>query len=287
MTATSVQASVSGALHMRARAHVRTALSPRRASRIDVLRSQAPMALRSTIARGPEPWAPYDVEPARVCLAASGAGPVGGDQLGLEVHVGAGTTLLLSEASATLLLPGVHGEASVLTVDVRVDEGATLVWLPEPVIAARGCRHRTQVRVDLAVDARLMMREELLLGRRGEGAGSVELDVRVRRGGLPLLSQTLSLGGDLAATPAVVGEHRAAGTVLVVDPALPTTESTGLEGDGVLMPLAAGGAVLAQGLAADSLQLRRQLDTALRLLGPPWEPTVRHSRVPPSHEEAP
>lgn len=276
------------ALRMRARAHLCTELvsgSPPR-TRLSVLRSQAPLKLRPSIARGPEPWAPYAVEPARVCLAASGAGPMGGDDLSLDIEVGAGTTLLLTEASATLLLPGADAAQSRLTVRARVAPRATFVWMPEPVIAARGCHHVNDIAVDLASDARLVLREELLLGRRGEAPGAVDQRLRIRRQDRPLLAQDLALGRKSDHSAAIVAGHRAVGSMVVVDPELPVLEPRGLGGDGVLLPLAAGQAVLAQALADDSIDLRGQLDAALQELGPPWTPRVRHNGVVTDNEEA-
>ena len=92
-----------------ARARLGTERDPRAArrphTRICVLRSDWPLMLRTTLPLDSNPvtaWAQRDATPARVHLS---AGPVGGDQLRLEVRVGAGSALILSEVSSTLLLP--------------------------------------------------------------------------------------------------------------------------------------------------------------------------------------
>lgn len=63
--------------------------------------------------------------------------------------MGPGSALIFSEVSPTLLLPGPHGEESRTEIDIHVGAGATLAWLPQLVIAAQGCRHRTDVRIAL------------------------------------------------------------------------------------------------------------------------------------------
>ncbi|GAB3348849.1 urease accessory protein UreD [Modestobacter lapidis] len=255
---------------MRARATLATALAADGRTRVATLHSQAPLTLRLTHPKGPEPWTGHDAGAARVCVAASAAGPIGGDDYDLTVDVGAGSTLVLRDISATLLLPGPHGELSRLRTTVQVGAGATLVWLPEPVIAAHGCRHRSDIRVELGTGARLILSEQLLLGRHGEQPGSVVQHLRVRLAGRPLLNQQLAVGPGAAGWDgsAVIGDRRAIGSLVVVDPGW--TEhppEPALLGDAAVLPLA-GPAVLVSALAPDALTLRRCLDTALaRLAG--------------------
>lgn len=245
-------------------------------TRISKLRSEPPLTLRPTIASGREPRLDGEARPARVCVAAGAAGPVGGDRLALAVDVGEGSSLVLRDVSATLLLPGARGEESRLGVDVSVGPEATLVWLPEPVIAASNCLHVGDIRVTLAAGARLLLREELLLGRFGEEPGTVRQSLRVSIDGRPLLHQQLAVGGDATAWagPAVTGGHRAIGTLLVVEPGWgdEPPAATPLAGDAALLPLE-GPAVLVSALCPDALTLRRSLDAALDLLEVTRPPT--------------
>jgi urease accessory protein len=262
---------------MHAHAHLVTELreSAGRAAHTGVttLRSEAPLVLRMTRAKGPEPWVRDAKGVARVALTAGAAGPVGGDELELTVEVGAGSALVLSEISPTLLLPGPHGEQSRTRVRIRVGAGGTLIWLPEPMIAARSCDHVNDVSVQLEEDSRLLMREEVLLGRYGEVSGRVTQRVSIHRGGLPLYRQDLYVGFGEAETPAVLGIHRAVGSTVVVDPAwvenAPTVHR--LQGEAAVLPLA-GPAVLVTALADDNLQLREHLTSGLAALGGPWGP---------------
>ncbi len=246
-------------------------------SRLSTLRSEAPLILRPTMGKGREPWVRGERGAARVSLTAGAAGPLGGDHLELSVHVGAGATLVLSEISHTLLLPSRDRATSSTTTRVVLEHGATLVWLPEPIISARHSQHVTTTTVDLAEGSRLLAREELLLGRHGEPSGQLLQRVRVDARGRPLYHQDLRLGGDLGRTPPVAHEHRALGSVLVVDPSWSPgghPAAARLGESAALMPLA-DGAVLVSALARDSLDLRAALDAGVAALGPPWDPGHR------------
>lgn len=242
-------------------------------TRVDRLRSQAPLVLRPVRAQRFEPLLHQAHGPARVALASAAAGPLGGDELALHIHVGAASTLLLSEVSATLLLPGVHGGRSRMHIEIDVDDDATLVWLPEPVIAAQGCDHVHDIRIDLATSARLFMRDELLLGRHREASGDVLQNVRVCRHGRPLLHQQLCFGPRAhgASSPAVLGRHKCVATVLAVDPVWTQQppQANQLDADAALLPLA-GPAAMISALAADTPTLRRRVHQGINMLGAPW-----------------
>ena len=258
---------------MRARAEIATECQQlsdgRSPSQVSTLRSEAPMMLRLTMAKDREPWTGNDPDIARVCVAAGAAGPVGGDSLALRVDVGRRSTLVLRDVSATLLLPGPDGAQSRTCTTIHVHAEATLIWLPEPVIAAHGCRHINDVRIELEAGARLLLREELLLGRHGESPGTVRQHLRVRLEGRPLLHQQLSVGPGAWGwnSPAVTAGRRAMGSLLVVDPRWTEAPPAAvpLDGDSALLPLE-GPAVLASAVAADNLSLRRSLNKGLETL---------------------
>lgn len=242
-------------------------------TRLARLRSEWPLMLRRTLPPAPGPlavWAGRDTDPACVHQAAGAAGPLGGDRLRLEVSVGAGSALVLGEVAPTLLLPGPRGEVSRLEIRIDVGERGTLAWLPELVIAASGCRHVTDVRVDLAPGARLILREEVLFGRHGERPGSYRQRLRVRSAGVPLHDQELSAGPDAPgwAGPAVTAGLPAVGTLLVVDPAVRAPDppyDQARDAKGVLMRLAGHG-LLFSSLAQDTATLRRSADEMLARL---------------------
>jgi urease accessory protein len=162
-----------------------------------------------------------------------------------------------------------------LDIRARIDAGGSLVWTPQPLIAARGARHRTDSRIDLGAGARLVWREEIVLGRSGEAPGSIAARLRVRLAGRPLIDHDLALGPDHPGSlgPAVTGGHRAVGTVLIVDPAWDGVDGrdrmpgiaencvawSAESGSIAAMPLT-GPAILLSAAAADGLVLSRLLD---------------------------
>lgn len=239
-----------------------------RVTRLDRLRGKTPLKPRPINPSGFEPLVGGDPGAARVSVAASAAGPLGGDLHVLDIVVGAGSALVLSDVSATLLLPGPHGERSRTLIRVRVEPRATLTWIPHPLIAASGCFHDQRVEIDLDQEARLFYREEIVLGRAREAAGNLRSHLVVRRGGTPLTAQELRLGPafPLAATPSVLGGHRCVGTTLAVDP-VGITPSTRLPAPLTAVMTLDGTAVQATALADDMLALRSRLDAAGRACG--------------------
>jgi urease accessory protein len=225
-------------------------------TRLPVQRSQAPLILRRT--------------PDAVYLVGGAAGPLGGDVLELRIDVRAGATLRLRAVAASVALPGRDGRESVLEVTATVAAGARLEFLPEPTVAAAGARHRTEMRVRLAAGAALVLRDEVILGRHGERGGSCRTRLHVDLAGRPLLRHELDVSGTDQASlgPAVLAGHRAAGSLLRVEPAwagCPPAERPAGYGPGVaVMPLA-GPAVLVTALADDALTLRQRLG---------WEPAA-------------
>jgi urease accessory protein len=142
-------------------------------TRCTTLRSSPPVTWRAT--------------PDGVYLVGSAAGPLGGDRLHIDVRVEAGASLVIRSAAATIALPGVTGAPSHLELDLSVAADATLWWLPEPLLLVDGCDHRARVQVNLDVDARLVMRDEVVLGRHDEPSGSLWQRTRVDRAGEPIL----------------------------------------------------------------------------------------------------
>lgn len=268
---------------MKACARLVAEAGPGGATRLTTLAGQAPLLLRRTGAGEPIEAGPgrYVLPPgqAHVHLVGGAAGPLGGDELSYRLDLGPGARVRVGAVAASIALPGPPGLESGLDIRAVVGEGGELCWAPQPLIVARGARHRTHTLIDLAAGARLVWRDEIQLGRRDEDPGSVSTRLRVRRAGRPLFDHELALGprypGSLG--PAVTGGHRASGMLLIVDPAwagvagparLPLaaldvgpSPSQGVAGSVAVMPLS-GPAVLVSAVAADGLILRRLLDAA-------------------------
>jgi urease accessory protein len=230
---------------------------------LPVLVGDGPLAVRRT--RGGSGGA------AEVTVVGAMSAPLGGDRLRIEAAAGPKARLVVGAAAATIALPGRNGEPASYDVRLTVAEGASLDWLPEPLISVRGSDLRMATRVELAPTARLLLREEQILGRHDEEPGRLTTRLTVDRDGRPLFDQELSFGPGAPgwSGPAVLGRYRAVGQLLLVDPALAdapaeSRQLTGSPDDGqaVLTPLA-GPAVLVTAVAADGLRLRRLLDRGL------------------------
>ncbi|MFF4170629.1 urease accessory protein UreD [Streptomyces sp. NPDC001744] len=230
---------------------------------LPLLVSDGPLALRRT--RAPEPYA-------RVTVVGAMSAPLGGDRLAIEAAVRAGARLLVDSAAATLALPGRGADAATYDVRIDVADDGVLRWLPEQVVSAAGSHLRARTTVELAPAARLVLREEQVLGRHGEPPGTLTTRLTVRRAGRPLLDQELSFGPGAPGGwdgGAVLGGHRATGQLLVVDPAFEEEPvETRLLGENAVVTPLAGPAALVTALAPDALVLRRLLDTALAALAP-------------------
>ncbi|MFD5075230.1 urease accessory protein UreD [Streptomyces sp. NPDC058371] len=229
---------------------------------LPVLEGEGPLAPRRTRAHGAE---------ARVVLVGAMSGPLGGDHLTVEARAGERALLHVGSAAATIALPGqAKGEARY-DVRLTVAAGGELRWLPEQLISANGSELSVSSCIELAAGARLVFREEQVLGRAGEEPGRLTSRLTVRLDGRPLLDQELSCGPGAPGGwdgPAVLAGHRALGQLVVVRPEFehePVTPR--LLGEYAALTPLAGPGVLVTALAPDGLRLRRTLDEALHALG--------------------
>uniref|UniRef100_A0AAU2K3E5 Urease accessory protein UreD n=1 Tax=Streptomyces sp. NBC_00049 TaxID=2903617 RepID=A0AAU2K3E5_9ACTN len=244
---------------MRATARIRAAADGRGGTALPLLAGEGPLALRRTRGSGAE---------AGVMLVGAMSAPLGGDHLTVEATIGPGASLALGSAAATLALPGRGGEPARYDVHLTLDDEASVRWLPEPLVSVRGSDLRVRTRVRLAPTARLLLREEQVLGRCGEDPGLLRSRLGVTRGGRPLLDQELACGPGAPGGwdgPAGLAGHRAIGQLLVVDPAFAAAPpSAAVLGEFAAVTPLAGPAVLVTVLAPDALRLRELLDTACR-----------------------
>jgi urease accessory protein len=220
-------------------------------TRVTVLRSDGPLALRET--------------PAGVYLVGAAAGPLGGDDLALDIEVGPGARLVLRSAAGMVLLPGPRGGRSWLRITARVAAGGTLDWAPQPAVAAAGCDHHTRATVELAAGAVLRWREEIVAGRHGEPSGRCASRLDVTRAGAPVYRGELAVGEpgtDLSS--AVLDGMRAAGAVVLVDERDQPPAATA---DGLAVLPLDGPGVSVTAIAPDAATLARRLDLGERLAG--------------------
>ena len=267
---------------MRAFAQLVAEADGRGGTRLAVLRGEPPLLLRRT---GPHLGGGVTVH-----LVGGAAGPLRGDDLRLEIEVGPYARLELRSVAASLALPGRADEPpSRLEIHAVVAEGASLRWLPEPLIAAAGCHHVVVTDVCVASGGSLLWRDDLVCGRHGEPSGAVRTDTTMRYDGQTLYRHQLAVGPGAPgwSGAAVLGNGRAVGSVVLAGPELAGLELAGsqpagpqpagsqparsqpagpglprgvlLGGDAALMALAGPG-MLATAVGADIRVVRAALD---------------------------
>ncbi|MGW8376883.1 urease accessory protein UreD [Streptomyces sp. ODS28] len=249
---------------VRATARLTAVPDGRGGTRLPLRSGEGPLALRRTRAHGS--WA-------RVTLVGAMSAPLNGDQLSIVARVEDGARLRMDGSAATIALPGRGGDSASYETDLTVGEGAEAHWLPEPVISAAGSDLRQSVRVRIARTARLVLRDEQVLGRTGEAPGRLRTRLTVHREGRPLLDQELAYGEGAPGWdgPAVLAGRRAVGQLLIVDPEF---EKDGppaarvLEGGTAAVTPLAGPAVLVTAVAEDALRVRTVLDRFLGASAP-------------------
>ncbi|MGW1892668.1 urease accessory protein UreD [Streptomyces sp. NPDC002004] len=229
---------------------------------LPVLRGEGPIALRRIRSAGPQ---------ARVVLVGAMSGPLGGDHFRVEATAAEGAHLHVGSVAATLALPGQAKEPARYDVRLDVADGAELRWLPEQLISACDSELQVTTRAELAPGARLVLREEQVLGRTGEAPGRLTSRLTVRRAGRPLLDQELACGPGAPGGwdgPAGIAGYRAVGQLVVVRPEWERQQPPAAPlGELAAVTPLAGPAVLVTAVAPDARELRRVMDDALDALG--------------------
>ncbi|MEU3774548.1 urease accessory protein UreD [Streptomyces sp. NPDC032472] len=247
---------------VRATARIGAVADGRGGTALPLLTGEGPLALRRTRGAGAE---------AGVMLVGAMSAPLGGDHLTVEATAGPGARLALASAAATLALPGRGGAPARYDVRLSLAEDAAVRWLPEPLVSVRGSDLRVHTRAELAPGARLLLREEQVLGRTGEEPGLLRSRLAVTLDGRPLLDQELACGPGAPGGwdgPAGLAGHRALGQLLVVQPGFAgAPPAAAVLGEFAVVTPLAGPAVLVTALAPDALRLRGLLDAACRTYG--------------------
>lgn len=135
------------------------------------------------------------------------AGIAGGDALRLDARLGAGAEALLTTPGATKWYRSA-GARATSRIELALDEGAALEWLPQETIVFDGALADMTTVIGLRGGARYLGWEILCLGRTGSGErfdrGEAIVSTEVLRDGRPLFVERSALrgGGALLASPA-------------------------------------------------------------------------------------
>ena len=202
-------------------------------------------------------------------------GVAGGDSLAVDVSVGPAARLLVTTAAAEKIYRSLEPNATI-ELNLKVEAGASLAWLPHETILFDRARLARSVHVVLAPDATLLFAEAVVFGRLGMGEtvrhGFLSDKWRVYRGGRILHAEALRLEGEIAcklAHPAIGKGARAIATVLMVP-----ADETLVAGARALSPLFRGevGASAWKGMmvirlcAGDGAALHHDLITVMGVL---------------------
>lgn len=208
-------------------------------------------------------------------------GVVGGDQLSIDINVGA-------QAHAFITTPGAakwykaNGKVSRQSVALNVDAGAALEWLPQETIFFDTANVVLEQDIALAAGATYIGCEILCMGRRGSGevfnTGTVTQRSSIRRDGrLIWWEQGAMLGGRLDSPLALDGKTVCA-TLIAAGKPLPAAvlaevltqirTDISADGDHAFGVTHTRGVLVARHLGDDSETARRLMLTVWRRLRP-------------------
>lgn len=151
---------------------------------------------------------------AEVALVAGGAMLLGGDHVVVSVRVDPGCALTLTDVGGTVAYDGA-GNACRWDAEIRLGPGACLTWAGLPFVVADGADVRRTTTARLGSDARLTLRETVVLGRSGERGGRIDLRTDVADDVGPILVEELTASGDRP-VPGVLGGHTVIDTLTAV-----------------------------------------------------------------------
>jgi urease accessory protein len=157
-----------------------------------------------------------------------GGGLVGGDVLSLEARLAPGATAFFSTQASTKVYPSDTPSAQVMRI--AVGEGATLVSIPDPVVAFAGARYRQDTAISLARGAKLVWLEAFAGGRVESGErwafARAESRLSIAREDRPWLDDAWLLDPAHGGLAERFGRFHAIATLVVVGTTLPVIGST-------------------------------------------------------------
>jgi urease accessory protein len=215
------------------------------------LNSAPPILLRST-----RPGVVYTVQAL--------AGPLGGDELELDIEVAEKTDLTVHGAASSIVQPGTEPLPMRYTVTASVAGDGVLRWLPEPTVVANGADYRAQVHIRLRDEATVVVREIIALGRFGEVGGRSQSLLSIRLDGEPVLRNESIVDGtiDVTQIPTITGGRRVLGSLVIAGKNVKIPQETAQFADqlaSAVLPLAGPGYMVT--VVGDSVErVRHALD---------------------------
>ncbi|MDP6350688.1 MAG: urease accessory protein UreD [Alphaproteobacteria bacterium] len=159
-------------------------------------------------------------EPLTAALVTTSGGLVAGDRLDISFAAGPGAEALLTTQAAEKVYRSTGADCTI-ALDLRIDSGARLEWLPQETILFDGARLRRRTAIDFAADGTVMAGEIVVFGRHAMGEtvcrGLVRDAWELRRDGRLVWAEALHLEGaldDALADPAGFDGARAMATMV-------------------------------------------------------------------------
>lgn len=135
---------------------------------------------------------PFYPEGAKIChsvILHTAGGVVGGDRLSYNLHLQPQAEALITTAAASKIYRS-NGLQARQNINIQIDAGACLEWLPQETIIFNGAIYRQDLRVELAPGASWLGWEITRFGRTARGEkflqGEWRSHTEIWREGLPL-----------------------------------------------------------------------------------------------------
>ncbi|HVY98972.1 MAG TPA: urease accessory protein UreD [Dongiaceae bacterium] len=212
-------------------------------------------------------------------LTATCGGFTGGDHMTTRIEIGESAAAMAVAQAAEKLYRSKDGETRI-DINLRVDAGGWLEWLPQETILFDGARMRRNNRIELAGDAALLAGEILVFGRAARGErmsrGLIHDGWSIRRDGTLVWADRFHAEDDTLAAalehPAALEGVRAAAMLVHAGPdagsRLPLVREV-LDAEPPGLRCAAtvvNGVLIARWLALDALDLRPSFAAAWTVL---------------------
>ncbi|MBD2665808.1 urease accessory protein UreD [Richelia sinica FACHB-800] len=170
--------------------------------------NQAPLKIQ-------RPFYPEGEEVCHSIILHTAGGVVGGDRLSCDIHLQNHAQAFITTAAAAKIYRS-NGLLARQTVNIQVDTGACLEYLPQETILFNGAVYRQDLRVELATAANFVGWEITRCGRSARGEKFVEGEMRshteIWQNGVPLWIDRQYLPGN---TEVFHSPHGLAGNPIV------------------------------------------------------------------------
>ncbi|MCX7595368.1 MAG: urease accessory protein UreD [Fischerella sp.] len=124
-------------------------------------RNQAPLKVQ-------RPFYPEGQQVCHSVILHTAGGIVGGDRLSYHLHLQPHAQALITTAAAAKIYRS-KGMISRQTIEIKVDAGACLEWIPQETIVFNNALYRQDLRVELATESRYLSWEITRFGRSARG----------------------------------------------------------------------------------------------------------------------